>query len=487
MPNDIENNVSVAIGGKEYFYEKYDVDDSALWVWGGDKQTQTGYVVKFYDVYPGNHTVNITYLGDSKYAPNGLERIITVYGVDSRENFTIEFYDDYHIYGETNIFGFLMPRDIKNNVMVLIDANPYNYTVYNVSDLELWVWGGDQKTQQGYVVSFSGLSLGNHTVNITYPGDEKYKQSSLVRNITVHEMVDNDDKEFFTIYYYHDELIYGKTNALGFLMPKDITNNTSVQIDWKNYDYVACDVNSEQWKWGGDAQTQQGYIVKFYDLKPGYHDLFITYPGDDKYAPSARTTILDVQNGTGYKVTSKLTAGDVTAYYNGGKMLIVTLMDELGGPIKDADIQIKLNGRTHKLSTNDLGQVRLSVDNLAPKTYYATLTYAGDDFFSSSTVKAKVTIKKATPKISATKKTFKKSLKTKKYTVTLKANNNALKNAKIYLKIKGKTFTAKTNKYGKATFKITKLTKKGTYRATVTYNGNNCYAKKAVAAKLTLK
>ena len=40
-----------------------------------------------------------------------------------------------------------------------------------------------------------------------------------------------------------------------------------------------------------------------------------------------------------------------------------------------------------------------------------------------------------------------------------------MKKAKVTLKVKGKTYAAKTNSKGKATFKITKLTKKGTYKA----------------------
>ena len=47
-----------------------------------------------------------------------------------------------------------------------------------------------------------------------------------------------------------------------------------------------------------------------------------------------------------------------------------------------------------------------------------------------------------------------------------------IKNAKVTLKIKGKTYVAKTNSNGKATFKIKKLTKNGKFTATVTFKGN---------------
>lgn len=402
------------------------------------------------------------------------------------ENFTITFYDDYYIYGETNIFGFLMPKDIENNVSVEIDAKPYVYEIYDVDNLDLWVWGGDAQTQRGYMVKFSDLSQGDHEVVIAYPGDSRYGESRLVKNITVHDNIDNQDKEFFQITYYVDE----DANILGFLMPKDITNKASVQIDSKDYEYVKCDINNpNQWKWEGDSQTQQAYIVKFSGLEPRKYFGSIWYPGDGKYAESARVILITVNSNADYdyKLLSKLTAANLNAYYKSGKSFVATLKDENGNPITNAEIKINFNSQNKILKTDDKGQIKMTTSNMVPKSYDVSLTYLGNDYFTNATAKAKITIKKIVPKITALKKTFKKSLKTKKYTITLKANNKALKNTKVYLKIKSKTYVAKTNKYGKATFKITKLTKKGTFKATVKYAGSKYYSAKTVNTKITCK
>ena len=86
------------------------------------------------------------------------------------------------------------------------------------------------------------------------------------------------------------------------------------------------------------------------------------------------------------------------------------------------------------------------------------------------------------------KKIIKKSKKTKKYTITLKnSKGKAVKKAKVTLKVKGKTYKAKTNSKGKATFKITKLTKKGTYKATIKYKGNKYYKKATKKVKIKIK
>lgn len=60
-------------------------------------------------------------------------------------------------------------------------------------------------------------------------------------------------------------------------------------------------------------------------------------------------------------------------------------------------------------------------------------------------------------------------------------------NTKVTLKVKGKTYIGKTNSKGKATFKITKLTKKGKFTATIKYAGSKYYKSKSVTAKITVR
>ena len=119
--------------------------------------------------------------------------------------------------------------------------------------------------------------------------------------------------------------------------------------------------------------------------------------------------------------------------------------------------------------------------NLPEGTYNAILSVWG--------VKKNITISvKITTKLTAKAKTFKLKTKTKKYTITLKDNKNkAMKNKKVTLKVKGKTYTAKTNSKGKATFKLTKLTKKGKYTAVIKYAGDKYYKKATKKVKITVK
>ena len=179
----------------------------------------------------------------------------------------------------------------------------------------------------------------------------------------------------------------------------------------------------------------------------------------------------------------------VTKVYNNGKNLVITLKDSNGIPIKNAKITVKLNNKPYERTTDKNGKVTLAISNLVPKNYYtATITFAGDDTHIKSTAKTKVIVKKATVKITAKKKTFKSKVKTKKYTVTLKNNKGSvMKKVKLTLKIKGKTYKATTNSKGKATFKITKLTKKGKHTGKITFGGNKYYNKLTRSVKITIK
>lgn len=98
------------------------------------------------------------------------------------------------------------------------------------------------------------------------------------------------------------------------------------------------------------------------------------------------------------------------------------------------------------------------------------------------TVTKKVTKKKTA--ITAKTKTFKLK-KVKKYTIALKSGKTILKKKKVTLRVKGKTYTAKTNSKGKAVFKL-KITKKGKFKATIKFAGDKLYkaSKKTVYIKI---
>lgn len=182
-----------------------------------------------------------------------------------------------------------------------------------------------------------------------------------------------------------------------------------------------------------------------------------------------------VVNITVNKLSTAVKSAKVSVTYGSSKNLIVTLKDSNGNVLANRAVTVKLNNVLYTKNTNSKGQISVALPKtLAVKTYTASITFAGDSNHAKATGSQKVAVSKATPKIAASAKSFKVKTKTKKYTITLKTNlNKVMKSTKVTLKVKGKTYSAKTNSKGKATFKITKLTKKGKYAAVVNYKGSS--------------
>ena len=181
----------------------------------------------------------------------------------------------------------------------------------------------------------------------------------------------------------------------------------------------------------------------------GGNTVSLNFTSPYNYNSSAASVIFPV-----VKDKTSIVVKSLTTVYNGGKYLVATLKDSQGNLIKG--VKISTNVKALKTQTTDKnGQVKWLVSSLTPKAYSVTLTYAGNSKYLKATKKVTVKVTKATPKITAKAKSFKRSVKTKKYTITLKNNKGkVMKNVKVTLKVKGKTYKATTNSKGKATFGV---------------------------------
>ena len=228
--------------------------------------------------------------------------------------------------------------------------------------------------------------------------------------------------------------------------------------------------------------TINGTIISVSNLSAGNYILNVTTIVDGNHNSVTKTANITVN-----KIKTVLSANAVATVYNVNKYLVITLKDVYGNPLNGVGISVDLNG-AKKYTTDANGQVKVSTKGLTPKTYTAKVTFNGDTNYEKSAKNVKVSVKKAASKIAAAKKTFKAKTKVKKYAAVLKdSTGKAIKNAKLTLKVKGKTYAAKTNSKGKAVFKITKLNKKGTYKAVIKFNGDKYYAKSGKNTKITVK
>lgn len=158
------------------------------------------------------------------------------------------------------------------------------------------------------------------------------------------------------------------------------------------------------------------------------------------------------------------------------KTLIITVKNAVtGSVIANEYVKVSLNGRTIQVKTNTKGQATVKI-NFPAKQYTVTVKCGGNGRYIEETSQVKVVIKKATPRITAAKKIFKRNVKTKAYSIILKNSKGAvMKNANVKLSVGGKTYSAKTNAKGQAIFKITKLNKIGNFKATIRFAANSYY------------
>jgi hypothetical protein len=400
----------------------------------------------------GSAVITVSVGGDGVYALNSTSVNITV-----KKDLNISAYS-FAMSGNVTLIvvGF---ENATGNVTITVEGNTTNSSI-----------------MMGMVFTSVPKSDKNVTAYIYYPGDDNYASFSTTFDIIA--------KKDLNLTISADPIRVGENATVVITGFENATGNVSV-IGGRSF-YNATIIN-------GTATA----------IIPGLNKTttaIVFYMGDNNYNmafASANITVLPaIEDVT-------ITASPVTATYNKNKNLVVTLRDANGNAISGAKVTINLNG-AKEYTTDSNGQVKVNVAKLVPKTYTAKVTFAGSDVYAKSTIDVKVTVKKAKPKIVAKKKTYKSKKKVKKFTITLKDNKNKpIKNAKVRLivkkikktskkkkskksKKKYKPNIVKTNKKGKATFKVKRF-KKGTYQAKIIYKGNNYYTKVTKTVKIKLK
>jgi len=393
------------------------------------------WAVHTFDDY-ADYQVNASYIGLSNVTINNATISIT------RANSTVELSDIVLNYGEA-----------KN---VTVTAEGATSITAKIDDVNA--------TVDGYTIMIPVLNAGTYTLTVTTIADADHNPVTRNATITVNKAKTQlTADEVITTYNSNKDLVITLKDSNG-----NPIGGLNITVDLNGTKNYTTDTN------GQVKISTKGLAANIYDVG-------ISFNGTDKYLNCSNTTKVSI-----YKESSRVDTKPLTTDYNVHKYLVVGLKDNEGNPIRNADAFIEIHGVTYKCRSDDAGDARLII-RLNPGTYTAKITFDNVNY-TGFTQYVTVIVKKLTPKLTAKKKTFKKAKKVKKYTVTLKDNNGkAMAKVKLTLKVKGKTYKAKTNAKGKATFKIKNLKKKGKYRATVKFAGNTYYNKVTKKVKITVK
>lgn len=346
-------------------------------------------------------------------------------------------------YGENQTIVFrVSPDDATGNLTVLFN----NHRIYKIN-------------LTNPTLNLDVLPAGTYNLSVTYNGDLKYFSSMSNTSFKVNRKILSDD-------------VFENNSNVTIKLPTEAKGTLTLVIEGIT---LKKDIVNGTVTIGIDA------------FGPGKYEATVMYSGDENFAPISKNITLFVKQEVPSIVSTKITASKVTATYGIAKNLVVTLRDKNGKALVSKKITVKVGSISKTLTTNSKGQVILNVATLVPKTYTATVKFAGDNYYDASSLTSKVVVNRAKVKLTAKAKTFKVKVKVKKLKVTLKNNKGkAMKKIKLKLKVGKNTYTAKTNNNGVATFNI-KLIKKGKYTATVKFAGNNYFKALSKKVKLTIK
>ena len=112
-------------------------------------------------------------------------------------------------------------------------------------------------------IDLGDLAKGNHTVVVTYLGDDVYSEATEMLTFEVAKA-----NATIEIEVEPSVLVTGDDAVITITLPEDVTN------------YVIVDVNGETY-----TEIPEGGVVEIYlfDLEADTYDIFVTYVGDDKY------------------------------------------------------------------------------------------------------------------------------------------------------------------------------------------------------------
>ena len=402
LPEDATGTLTVTVDGKNYT----------------ETLTNGKATVNIPELSEGSHNITVTYSGDGKYESITKTSVINVNGTvvdnptnttgDNSTNTTVVKADPVLIVSAGDVS---VGESAVVNVRTSVGTGKLIVNVNDV-DYELVISNGESS------VNIPDLAVGIYNVIARFAGDDKFNEATNSTSFSVLKVNVPVTNETIT-------LPESESAQYSISLPSDATGTLTVTVDGENYT---------------ETLTNGKATVDIPELAEGSHNITVSYSGDGKYSPITKSSVVVKK----HVPVIKLTASNLNMLYTSGKYFKVRLTSD-GQPLANKCVKITINGKTYSKTTDKEGYASIKI-SLAPKAYTVKATYG------NLTVTKKVTVKSI---ITAKNINSKRSAKTVKIKVTLKkVNGKYLKNKKITLKFNKKTFKAKTNKKGVATFTI---------------------------------
>lgn len=286
----------------------------------------------------------------------------------------------------------------------------------------------DVETEDDGRVYMTPYKPGNYKVTINFDGDSQFSKSSLTKNIKVLSTLKMN--ELTKIYNGAIEYTATFYNTDGSLLKNQ---PILFAVDGKSY---------------SGTTNNKGIATLYVPIKKGNHVI------------SAYNPVSEEVTDKKVKVFDRITGNkNLNVYFNGGIYKIRVYGND-AKPVKAGQkVTIKIDNKKYVVKTDKNGYAKLNIKS-NPGVYRITATYKG--FEVGNALKVKPILIPTVGKVKI-HKTFKDTVK------LLTSKGKPAVGKTIALKFNGKTYKAKTNKKGIATFKLKSPSKVGNYKVVYTY------------------
>lgn len=315
LPKDATGNVLVDVNGQGYYAPVKD-GKATVNVIGLDE---------------GTYPATVTYAGDDKYTNATKPASVTVPEDEEPTPEPVDPKADINV--SDDAVNVELPKDATGYMLVDVDGKGYYAPVK------------DGKAS----IDLPELAPGNHTVTVTYTGDDKYKPATANKTVTV-------EKEIITVVSENLTKIEKAPDRFEAVFT-DSDGNALANKD------VTFGLNDISYTRTTDANGKAGMNI---NLVPGTYSIKTTNPVTNESVTNTITVLPRFTEDS-----------DLVKYFRNDSQYVLKVLDDNGNPAKAGEIvTYNINGVFYNRTTNATGHVKLSI-NLPPKTYIITAEYKG--------------------------------------------------------------------------------------------------------------
>lgn len=341
-----------------------------------------------------------------------------------------------------------VPSEVTgNNVTVTVTFNPNDATGTVFISMDGKSYPGTVKNGK-CSITIKDLTLGKHTIDVFYTGNDKY--NPIYKNVTINV---KDNRAVVNMEVLTDKIAIGKSETVSIIiLPKDATGTVSLTIDGKTFK--------------GNVKNGQ-CSVAVSNLTSGTYDMKVSYSGDSKYQPLNQTAKLTVTDNR-TKVNMTVLTPEIASGKDATVTISITPKDASG------TITLTIAGKTYNGTVKN-GNCVIAVGNTTLGKHNMQISYSGDSKYKPANQTANITVKKDTEM--AVEYTPEVIYEGDKVTVTVKLPSNAT--GQVTFQIEGLTGWS-TENITKGTVKHTFTNLKvGNVTIRVLYKGDNVYMSKS--------